>query len=31
MLKGAYFNALKALEEFATTEVWKSLNKKIHF
>jgi len=31
MVKGAYANFLKALEEFATTEAWKSINKKVHF
>ena len=30
MVKGAYTNFFKALEEFATTEIWKSLSKKVH-
>jgi hypothetical protein len=30
MVKGAYSNFWKALEEFATTEVWRSLSKKLH-
>ena len=30
MVKGAYSNFWKALEEFATTEAWRSLSKKMH-
>jgi len=30
MVKGAYSNFWQALEEFATTEAWRSLSKKMH-